>query len=278
LQKFFASFFQKRSAFAAAAACLAAPALGRADTTQLHYTARLHGVPLLEAVYCVHREGSAYAASLAAKTLGLAEWIAHARSISHVEGSLEGQMVRPRDYQEHGRLSGAPHQVAIDYQDGAPVLTQMSPALEKSRLPVPAAQTMGAVDGLSALMLESLAATRTGACDGQALVYDGFQLRRATTHTEGQDDFKPSATSMFSGPALRCATTSEMLAGYLKSEPIAKQARPRFSKTWLAPLRAGGERLIVHATFDADLLGDIIVDLDSVTHPDNPGCAPPPES
>jgi hypothetical protein len=244
--------------------------------TLLHYTARLHGVPLLGATFCLRLGATSYQAGFSARTLGVAEFIAHARSDAHVAGTIAGTTINPTAYAEHGRLSGEEHTVAIGYKAGNPVLETLTPPPGRDRLPIPAADTIGAVDGLTALALESLVATRTGACQGQALVYDGFQLRRATTHTGGREVLAASPHSVFAGPALRCETESVMLGGYLKSRPVPAQQKPRFSQVWLAPVTPGGPDLPVRLVFDADLLGDIVVDIDSMAQEESPVCSGAP--
>jgi len=241
---------------------LAGPPAHAAKAHLLHYTARLHGLPLLDITFCIALTDTTYASAISARTLGLAEFLVHGRSEGHAHGTIDGLRVKPAAYAEQGRLSGEDHRVAISYPHGDPVLLEMVPKQEKSRLPIPPDSLPGAMDGLSAIVLETLVATRTGACQGQALVYDGFQLRRGTTHTAGVDVLKPDARSIFAGQALRCETESVMLAGYLKDTPIKPQARPRFSTAWLGALSTGGPDLLVRLTFDADFLGDIIVDLD----------------
>jgi hypothetical protein len=258
------------AALALAVAAVAWPALAGPPTV-LHYTARLHGVPLLGATFCLQLGATSYRAGFSARTLGLAEVIAHARSDAGVAGMITGTTINPTAYAEHGRLSGKEHWVAIGYRGGNPVLQTLTPPPD-DRLPIPAADTAGAVDGLSALALESFVATRTGACQGEALVYDGFQLRRATTRTGGRDVLAATPHSVFAGPALRCETESVMRGGYLKSQPIPPQQKPRFSKVWLAPVTHGGPDLPVRLVFDADLLGDIVVDIDSVTQGESPIC------
>ncbi len=257
---------------AALALALAAHQALASPPTLLHYTARLHGVPLLGATFCLRLGATSYEAGFSARTLGLAEYIAHARSDAHVAGTIAGATINPTAYAEHGRLSGEEHAVVIGYKAGNPVLETLTPQAGRDRLPIPAADTIGAVDGLSALALESLVATRTGACQGQALVYDGFQLRRATTHTGGREVLAATPHSVFAGPALRCDTESVMRGGYLKSQPIPPQQKPRFSKVWLAPVTPGGPDLPVRLVFDADLLGDIVVDIDSVSEAESSVC------
>jgi len=231
----------------------------------LHYTARLHGIPLLDLGMCLQLGTTSYSASVTARTVGIAEFMAHGRAQGHVSGTVDGTSVKPRAYAERSRLSGQDYAIDIDYPAGDPVLRLQTPPQARDRLPVPADALAGAIDGLSAIALESLVATRTGGCQGVALVYDGRQLRRATTHTGGHDVLPGGAHAIYAGPALRCETESVMLAGFLKADAVGPQSRPRYSKVWLAPVVPGGPDVPVRVLFDADILGDIIVDLDGAS-------------
>ena len=266
---------------AAALLLLAAALPARAaDTEILHYTARLHGLRLLDVTLCLRLDAATYFAGIQARTVGMAEMLVHGRADGHVSGAVEGQTLKPRDYVEHSKLSGEAYTIAIGYPNGDPVLKTAIPPQEKYRLPVPPEDLSGAVDGLTAVALESLQATRTGTCEGGALVYDGRQLRRATTHPAGREILNPGSNSMFAGPALRCNTESQMLAGFLKSRGIKPQQKPRYSSAWLAPVLPGGPDVPVDVpvkvTFDADFLGDIIVDLDAASKTQGPACPSAP--
>ena len=181
-----------------------------------------------------------------------------------MSGSVSGNTLTPRSYTEHGRISGDDYDLAIAYPAGAPVVQRIAPPPDASRQAVPASALAGAIDGMSAIALESLMVSRTGACQGRALVFDGRQLRRLATRTAGREHLARSARLDFDGVAVRCDTMSEMLAGYLKDQPVRRQARPRSSRAWLAAVAPGGPAVPVRFAFDADLLGDILVDLDGV--------------
>ena len=242
------------------------------ETEVLHYTARLRGVALLDFTLCLRLGAQAYAAGITARTVGLAEFLVHGRASGHVEGAIDGARVRPGSYVEHSRLSGEDYVVAIDYPNGDPVLRTETPPQEKYRLPVAPADIRGAIDGLSAIALESLSVARTGGCDGSARVYDGRQVRRATTRTAGSESLTKSARSVFAGTAMRCDTESVMLAGFLKGSSVAGQARARHSSAWLAAATPGGLPMPVRVVFDADFLGDIVVDLDGASHTVTAAC------
>ncbi len=247
-----------------------APAAG---ASVMHYTARLRGIAFFDVTYCLAMDAAAYQAVINARTLGLAEMLVHGRVAGRSVGSVAGDTLKPHGYEEYGRISGQSYALSLDYQSGNPVVRSVSPPPDSYRQPVPPAALAGAIDGMSAIALESLVVTRTGACQGAALVFDGRQLRRLTTQTGGHDVLERSFQLDFAGSALRCDTTSVMLAGFFKNKAVPPQARPRFSKAWLAPVQPGGAALPVRFVFDADLLGDIVVDLDHVTTDHDAACA-----
>jgi hypothetical protein len=225
---------------------------------------------LFEVGWCLHTDGGAYHTQLTARTLGLAEFLVHGRVEGSAAGTVAGDTVKPRDYLEHGRIAGEDFDLAIAYDSGNPVVRRETPPAEKYREPVPASQVSGAIDGLSAIALDVLTSRRTGKCQASALVFDGRQLRRLTTTTAGSETLAPGGSSIFSGQALRCDTVSVMLSGFLKDKPVARQARPYHSSAWLAPLAPGGPSVPVRFAFDADVLGEFLVDLDRV---DSGGCS-----
>ncbi len=239
----------------------------------LHYTARLRGIAFFDVTYCLALDSGRYQAVINARTLGLAEMLVHGRVAGRAVGSIAGDAVKPDGYAEYGRISGDSYNLSLDYPSGDPVVRSVSPPPDTYRQVVPPSALAGAIDGMSAIVLETLVVTRTGACQGAALVFDGRQLRRLTTQTGGHDTLERSARLDFSGSALRCDTASVMLAGFLKNKAVGPQASPRFSKAWLAPVLPGGPALPVRFAFDADLLGDIIVDLDHATADPGVACA-----
>ena len=243
----------------------------------LHYTARLHGVPLMDITLCLGLDAKAYRTAIKVATLGMADWIAHARIEGWAGGKVDGATLIPGSYADHGRIFGEDQSAAIAYPEGEPVLQRISPDPGKTRLPIQQDGLHGAIDGLSAVALESLAVTRTGTCQGEAHVFDGRQLRRAATHTGGQDTLPPNPRSVFAGRAVRCETESVLLAGFLRAKPITAQIEPRHSRVWLAPVVAGGPAVPVRMMFDADALGDIVVDVDATSQAACPAGLEPPQ-
>ncbi len=260
-------------ACSAVALWLAGAAVPAVGASVLHYTARLRGIAFFDVTYCLAMDPAGYQAVINARTLGLAEILVHGRVAGRAVGSIEGSTVKPHGYEEYGRISGQSYALSLDYVSGDPVVRSVSPPPDTYRQPVPAAALAGAIDGMSAIALETLVVTRTGACQGAALVFDGRQLRRLTTQTGGHDTLQRSARLDFAGSALRCDTASVVLAGFLKDKAVPPQVRPRFSKAWLAPVLPGGPALPVRFAFDADLLGDIIVDLDHTAVDQGAACA-----
>lgn len=243
----------------------------RAEPDILHYTISLHGIALLEGTFCFQLNPTSYEAGLTARTVGLVDFLFHGSSRIAVNGAIDGQSVRPHAYTEHSRLSGEDYRVAIDFAGGNPVLRQQTPPQEKYRLPIPASALPHAIDGLSAVAVQSLAAAR-GHCPGDTRLYDGRQLRLLSMHDGTTDTLPQTGHAVFAGQALRCDTDSTMLAGFLKSSSVQSQSKPRHGKLWLAPLQPVGPPVPVRMVFDADAFGDIVIQLDAASHADKPGC------
>ena len=243
-----------------------------AEPDILHYTGRLHGIALMEGSFCFQLNAAAYEAGLTAHTVGLVDFLFHGSSRIHVSGTVDSTgIVKPHAYAEHSRLSGEDYAVLIDFPDGNPVLRKQTPPQERYRLPIPASALPRAIDGLSAVAAQSLAAA-TGRCPGDMRLYDGRQVRLLSMHDGTRDTLRPSGRSVFAGEALRCDTDSTMLAGFLKSGSVQSQSKPRHGKLWLAPARPGGPAVPVRMVFDADAFGDIVIQLDAASRAGGPGC------
>ncbi len=237
----------------------------------LHYTISLHGIALLEGSFCFGLGAASYEAGLTAHTVGLVDLLVHGSSVLHVDGTIDpAGAVHPRAYAEHSRLSGEDYGVAMGFADGRPVLRDQHPPQERYRLPIPDDALPGAIDGLSAVAVQSLAAAQ-GRCPGDVRLYDGRQVRLLSMRGETVDTLD-RGRSAFAGRALRCETSSTMLAGYLKSSPVDGQSRPRRGRLWLAPARPGGPPLPVRKAIDADAFGDAVIRLDAASQALAPGC------
>ncbi len=243
-----------------------------AEPDILHYTIRLHGIALLEGSFCFQMDATAYEAGLVAHTVGLVNLLVHGSSQIHVNGSIDtAGRVEPHAYIEHSRLSGEDYGVAIDFP-GGPVLRTQNPPQERYRLPIPASALPHTIDGLSAVVVQSLAAA-AGRCPGDVRLYDGRQVRLLSMHDGTRDTLGRSGRAVFAGDALRCETDSTMLAGYLKSSSVQSQSKPRHGRLWLAPTRPGGPAVPVRMVFDADAFGDIVIQLDDASRAISPGCS-----
>ena len=256
-----------RLAFAALLWC----GIARAEPDILHYTISLHGIALLEGTFCFQLGAVSYEAGLTAHTVGLVDFLFHGTSDILVDGAIDQGRVRPHTYTEHSRLSGDDYRVAIDFPGDTPVLRAETPPQEKYRLPIPPSALPNAIDGLSAVAAQSLAAAR-GHCPADTRLYDGRQLRLLSMHDGTPDMLQRTGRSVFSGAALRCETDSTMLAGFLKASSVQSQSKPRHGKLWLAPTRPNGPAVPVRMTFDADAFGDIVIQLDAASRTSTPGC------
>ena len=252
--------------------CLGGTPAPPAGASILHYTVRLHSIPLLAASFCFRLDQGGYEAAVLGRTVGLVDMLTHGRSEIHVEGAVDASgHVHPRAYTERSRLSGDEYGVTIDYPAGDPVLRVETPPQDKYRLPIPPTETVHAIDGVSALVVQSLAASR-GVCAGDTRVYDGRQVGMLSLRGGAVERLAANGRSVFQGEALRCETQSRILAGFPKDQPVASQSKPMRGKLWLAAVPEGGPVVPVRMVFDAKFFGDIVVQLDGASRATAQGC------
>ncbi len=249
---------------AGALMCLGAAPLP-ARTSILHYTVRLRGISLLTASFCFRLDANSYETAVLGRTAGAVDLLMHGRAEIHAEGAVDAAgHVFPHAYTERSRLSGADYRITIDYPNRDPVLREEAPPQEKYRLPIPPDQVKTAIDGVSAVVEQSLAAGR-GVCAGDTRVYDGRQVRMLSLRHGVVDQLPPNPHSAFQGAALRCDTGSLMLAGFVKDEPVKSQTKPMQGRLWLAPAPEGAPSVPVRMVFDAGFFGDVVVQLDGAS-------------
>ena len=237
---------------AAALVLLAAPA--KAVTLDADYALSSHGFHLLDVATHAQLTPAGYAITAHSRTVGLIGALAHSDVTSVASGRFDGVHVEPDRYASTGRSRGANRTTQIAYPAHDPVVEVLQPA-EPERDPVPAAQTRGSIDTLSAIVGLSRQVAETGRCDGTALVFDGHRLSRLEARTVGMEAVPNPSGAGFSGPALRCDFASRQLAGFLHDANRARLMRPLHGSAWLAAPVPGAPVAAVRATFESPLFG-----------------------
>ncbi len=247
-------------AAAAFAACLGA---ADAATLDADYALSSHGFHLLDVDTQTQLTSAGYAITAHSRTTGLIGALSPSDVTSVASGRFDGIRVQPNRYASTGRSRGTDRSTEITYPSHDPVVTVLRPA-EPERDPVPAADTRGSIDTLSAIVGLSRQVAQTGRCDGSALVFDGHRLSRLDAHTVGTEAVTPSGGG-FSGSALRCDFTSRQLAGFLHDANRARLMRPLHGIAWLAAPVPGAPIAAVRATFDSPLFGTATLTLARAT-------------
>jgi hypothetical protein len=205
----------------------------------LTYESYASGVPVAAMQADLQLDATAYRLRFSFHTNGLAGWLFNSRSDSFAEGRFT-PAIRPARYQSSGTTRGTARQTRIDYPDGHPIVTLLTPADDEPREPIPAAQQAGSLDALSTIahMLRQVA--RTGRCDDQRTTFDGRRLLALQSTTAGQETLETTSRSPWSGPALRCDITSQQIAGFLKDADPEGARKIRHATAWLQRVTDGG--------------------------------------
>ena len=254
---------RRRAAFTFLAACAGAlPA--RAATLDADYALSSHGFRLLEIDTRTQLTTAGYAITTHSRTVGLIGVLARSDVSSVASGRFDGIHVQPERYASSGRSRGADRSTEIAYPAHDPVVTVLLPP-EPERDPVPAAQTRGSIDTLSAIVGLSRQVAETGRCDGTALIFDGHRLSRLEARTIGTEPVPNPSGAGFSGSALRCDFSSRQLAGFLHDANRARLMKPLHGSAWLAAPVPGAPVAAVRATFESPLFGTATLTLARAT-------------
>jgi hypothetical protein len=244
--------------------CLTSPATHNAIAEQLNFTLQVVGLPIAEATLSINLTESDYRASLQFHTTGLANLVDRGNLEQTVSGELRNTQPAPQIFTSRGYLHGQDRSVEMVWQHDTPVVTAIAPPNASEREDVPVALRAGTIDRISLIVLLLRMVDQTGHCDGAVRSYDGRDLQLFEVRTVGQEAIRPSGLSSFSGPALRCDFTSQMLAGFHFGRAGVQDRRQRRGTIWLARNVPGGPHWPVRAAVETRWFGDATIYLTSV--------------
>lgn len=233
--------------------CPVAQAAG--TPAHLEYLGFIAGLPAMTAQADVLLADDGYRVAFGYRTSGLVGAFFHADLHSLAVGAFDGLAPQPQRFTAWGRFRGTDRQTLIDYPDRTPRVRVLQPAIDREREPIPQGAERDSVDTLSALAMLVRAVAQTGGCDGATRIFDGRRLSEVTARTAGRDVLPPDADSIYAGPALRCAFSGRLLAGYLLDEDRARQAEPQEGVAWIAAPAPGLPLLPVRIQFRLRLFG-----------------------
>ncbi len=206
-----------------------------------------------------------YQVRLAYHTTGFVGFFYRGHQFNEVDGSWRQDDPVPSEFSGEGEWHGQPREARIDYHDGRPQIRTLIPPNEAERQPVPDALQMNSIDTLSALADLVRHVADTGRCETSVHTYDGRRATDITATTAGEEVLAPTSRSSFSGPALRCDFTGQMVAGFKFDDDQTADRKPLHGSAWLARLVPGGPPVPVRMTFETRWFGNATMYLKSVS-------------
>ena len=238
----------------------AAAALPADTALRLDYRATVHGVPLMRMQVNLRMTPTQYRLRLTYRTVGVIGFFFRGHQADSVVGTWHGTRPAPLRYVAVGTWHGVRHLMAMDYQGDVPEIREVAPPIRATRAPVPPAAQVGTVDTLSAAAELLRVVAATGGCTASEHTFDGRRLSVIAARDDGRQVLPGNARTGFAGPALRCAFTGHMLAGFLHGKR-ARDSRPLHGMAWLAPVTPGGLPVPVRLRFQTDWFGNVTMKL-----------------
>jgi hypothetical protein len=246
----------------AAMACLLP---GRAGAAPLaaDYTVHAAGLTVMQArvLYDLNAPGGGYRMVMQVQLTGLASAFGGGSQQTSVEGRWHGAEPLPQRYRASGIWRGTARQVAMDWEQGVPVIQAMVPA-NTDREPVSEALRRGSIDGLSALAKLARAVAATGRCEAIAALYDGRRRTDQAVRTIGTEPLALAGGA--STTQLRCRIETRLLAGRQLDQDPTEAAKPQYAEAWFAPLGPLGEMVAVRVDLPTRWFGTVRIQLASV--------------
>jgi hypothetical protein len=195
------------------------------------------GMTVLQLDAEIEFSATGYHFTTIARTRGLAAAFVPGEQATRVIGSWAGAVASPASYAADGLWRGRTRRTVLQWRDGDPVIGDLQPANDEEREAVPIDLQRGTIDALSALAQLSRSIAQTGACDAQAMVFDGRRRSDYVSRTAGRELIRPWRDA-WHGEALRCAFEGRLVAGF-RRDRSRDEAAPQLGTAWLAPPFAG---------------------------------------
>jgi hypothetical protein len=228
------------------------------------YTGYSHGLTVLKLTGRLTLAPDAYSAEVSFHTAGFIGFIVHSDNDSQVQGVFQGDRAVPSLFTGTGNLRGTKRATRIEYKDGNPVVTLLTPPNERERTLVAPQDTLHTIDTLSAAALLVRTVATTGRCDGSATTFDGRRLSVLTSHTTGEVSLAKTDRSIFAGDALRCDFDGRQTGGFVTNENEDALRKPRHGTAWLAPVLPNAPPVPVRLIFDNKILGEVTLYLTAI--------------
>jgi hypothetical protein len=183
-----------------------------------------------------------YQVHLHGHTEGVIDWILDWTTQAASQGRIADGRLRPLRHSTESLLHGNRRDTALTFRpDGGIDATVEPPATADEREPVSDAQTRGALDPISAILLASRRLARQDSCAQRVPVFDGRRRYDLAFSDGGHEVLKPNDYSSFSGEATLCLFRYVRIAGYQKKRDRWNHAEDvdRVYRVWMAPVAQG---------------------------------------
>jgi len=228
------------------------------------YTGYSHGLTVLKLTGSLTLTPGGYAAHVTFHTAGFIGFVVHSDNDSQVQGVFQGSQAAPSLFVGSGNLRGTKRATRIEYKNGNPVVTLLTPPNERERTLVAPQDTLHTIDTLSAAALLVRTVAATGHCDGSTTTFDGRRLSVLTSHTTGEVTLPQTDRSIFAGQALRCDFDGQQTGGFVTNENEDSLRKPRHGTAWLAPILPNAPPVPVRVIFDNKILGEVTLYLTAI--------------
>jgi hypothetical protein len=173
-----------------------------------------------------------YRTTTEARTVGLAGIAFPWHASATTEGQLLASGMQPLTHRSSGEYRGQHRSVVIDYSTVGGIVAAIQPAADDDyRDVVPVALQQETVDPLTAT-LSALASH----CHGTVRVFDGRRRYDMQLADLGEVEVPRSLDTIYTGPARRCRSEMQPIAGFWRTGPQHDE-RPARLDSWVAAPR-----------------------------------------
>ncbi|MBR0653929.1 DUF3108 domain-containing protein [Plastoroseomonas arctica] len=238
----------------------------RGAPVDVTYTLTALGMNVLEITARLDVSDRGYRVEAHSQTTGAAALFVRGGQTTISEGQWRGAEAVPLRYRADGVWRGEQRRTHLDFEGSRPVLRSLLPVMEPEREAVPPARLTGAMDTLSALIWMARLAGLGDRCDGRTMTFDGRRLQEWTARTEGRQELV-AVGGAYRAPALRCAITTQLIAGFRSDESRETTGRVIPGTVWLGLVSPHLPPIPLRVDMETRMFGTVRVDLVRVTNP-----------
>ncbi len=207
----------------------------------------LMGLHVLTLHSTVDEVGDRYSITTDYATRGLAGVFSDLTTRSTVQGRLGNPAPHPVSFRRETRRGGADRQEKVEYRPDGSIEGSSTPPPPQ---PIPAAQTRGTVDNLTAYFTLERQLAKTGSCALVVPVYDGRYRYNLEFTNAGKKTLASVAGQKFEGEAIACHMYRRDVPGVDQPE---RDEGARQGTIWYAKLLPGDTMVPVRMQMEAQI-------------------------